>query len=130
MNERTILIVDCGSGIAIALLGALATTGELLGRTWWLVIAATVFFAVATYIDEQSLTTADMSRRLQFYLSTAGITLGGFALVVVTTGLGVSVVTVVAITGFGLATLGNRLVYGVVYPIPQGRLTRADRYGM
>jgi hypothetical protein len=130
MNNRKILWADCGSGVLILALGALAIVPDLLGRTWWLVCAMTVLAGVGTYVDEQRLESARTRKRLAIYLGfviAAGLLLGG---AVATTSLGPGVVATTAATGFGLATVLNRLIFGVIYPIPQRRLLRAEKYSM
>lgn len=130
LNDRTILLADCGSGLAIAVLGALATTPETIGRAWWLVVVTGLLTGVATYVDEQRLEGRDWRARLTFYGAAAGVLAALLAGVVAATSLGPSVALTVAVVGFGLATVVNRLVYGVVYPVPQRRLERAERYSL
>lgn len=130
MDKMKILLADCGSGLLILTLGALAIVPDLLGYTWWLALAMTLLAGAGTYVDEQHLDGASTRRRLSVYLGfvvAAGLLLGG---VIATTTLGPGVVATTAATGFGLATVLNRLVFGVVYPIPQRRLLRAEKYSM
>lgn len=130
MNKKKILLADCGSGVLILALGALAIAPSLLGRTWWLVLATTVVTGVATYVDEQRLEGASTRTRLGMY---AGSVLAvGLLLVgaVVGTSLGPGVVLTAGAAGFGLATVVNRLVFGVIYELPHRRIVRAEKYSM
>lgn len=130
MNETRILLADCGSGLLILVLGGLAITPDVLGSVWWLAVVSTLLSGGATYADEQRLEGASVRRRLTVYLGTVaamGTVLVG---VVAVTPLGPGLVLSTAVAGFGLATLVNRIVFGLVYPIPQRRLRRAEKYSM
>jgi hypothetical protein len=130
MNEKRILLADCGSGILILVLGGLAITPDVLGSVWWLAVVSTLLTGAATYADEQRLEGASVRRRLAVYLGTTAL-LGALLVgVVAATPLGPGLVLSTAVAGFGLATLVNRVVFGVVYPIPQRRLRRAEKYSM
>jgi len=130
MNKKKILLADCGSGLLILALGALATTPEMIGRIWWLALSTTLLTGAVTYVDEQRLEGVGIRRRLAVYLGLLAL-LGAFlGAVLVYTSLGPGVVLTATVTGFGLATVVNRLVFGVIYPIPHRRLVRAEQYSM
>jgi len=124
------LLSYCGSGLLILVLGGLAITPDILGRVWWLAVVTTLLTGAATYADEQRLDEASIRRRLTVYLGSV-VVLGALLIgVVATTSLGPGVVLSTAVAGFGLATTVNRVVFGVIYPIPQRRLIRAEKYSM
>lgn len=130
MNKRRIILADCASGLLILGLGALAIAPNMLGRTWWLVLAATLVTGVATYVDEQRLEGASVRRRLAVYagsVAAVGLLLVG---AVVGASLGPGVAMTAGAAGFGLATTVNRLVFGVVYEIPRRRIVRAEKYSL
>ncbi|MBX0286656.1 hypothetical protein [Haloarcula salinisoli] len=130
MNTKRILLADCGSGLLILLLGGLAISPTTLGQVWWIAVVTTLLSGAATYADEQRLEGASVRRRLTVYLGTV-VLLGALLVgVVAATPLGPGLVLSTAVAGFGLATLVNRVVFGVVYPIPQRRLRRAEKYSM
>jgi len=130
MNNKRILLADCGSGLLILVLGGIAITPEILGEVWWLAVGATLLSGAATYADEQRLEGASVRRRLTVYLGSVAA-MGALLIgVLVVTSLGPGLVLSMAVAGFGLATLVNRLVFGVIYSIPERRRIRAEKYSM
>lgn len=128
MNERRILLADCGSGLLILVLGGLAITPDVLGSVWWIAVFVTLLSWAATYADEQRLQGASIRRRLTVYLGSLAVAGAVLVGVVTATPLGPGLVLATAVAGFGLATIVNRVVFGVIYPVPQCRLRRAEKY--
>jgi len=130
VKDRTVVITDCGSGLLIAALGVLAVSPAAVAGFWWLVVATAAVSGAATYADEHLLSDRPTRDRLRVYLGAAAVFVAVTAATVAVTPLGPTVAAALAVAGFGIATAVNRLVFGLVYPLPSTRRDRAEKYSV
>lgn len=121
---RRVVLVEGGLGLLWTVYGFGPQSAATLRAAWWVAAAGAVATPALLYLEEHRWTDWGAYRRGAMVIAA---TLGAVALaaaVVLATTLSVMTVVSVGLGGLGAGLLAYRVVYGLVYPVPESRLDR------